>query len=136
VLAALAKQVQPFASPEITAAFVGRRAAADPGSYTRLFDPSWRDVGSWPSGRWLHVRLRSASPSPWTDGKNVYLYSRKRRLLARDGFVYRVPRAVATQLRAARSLSVTGSSHVALATAGAVAVAALGFAGFVRRRRR
>jgi hypothetical protein len=134
VLATLAKRVDAYPAPEITSARVGRRVAADPASYAQLLDPAWKQFAWWPTIHWTRIRLGSASPSPWTDGKSVLLYSPKRRLLSRDGVVFRVPRAVATQLTAAKSLR-RASGHVLEFAAVGVAAAALAASAAVRRRR-
>jgi hypothetical protein len=134
VLATLAKRVDPYPAPEITSARVGRRVAADPASYSQLFDPTWKEFAWWPTSHWTRIRVASASPSPWTDGKSILLYSPKRRLLSRDGVVYRVPRAVARELTAARSLR-RASGHVVEFAAVGVVAAALAATAAMRRRR-
>lgn len=128
------RNVDPYPRPTITAATVGRRAVNDPASYARLFNPSWKLATSWSASDWRKIRLHSASPSPWTDGKNVLSYSPKKRVLARDGTLVQVPRSVAARLTRARSLQ-AGSGHGRLAFAAAGAVAA-GLALAVRRSRR
>ena len=104
ILSKAAKGVAPFPAPVVTRATVGRRQVTDPASYSTLFDRSWKSSRSWASG-WLRIRLQSDPASPWTDGKNVLLFSAKRRLLVRDGETVKVPSAVARRLSRAQSLS-------------------------------
>ena len=134
IVADAVRGVEPYPAPTITSATVGRKAARDPGSYERLFDPRWQIAPDWSATDWRRIRLYSASPSPWTDGKNVLLYSSKKRSLSRDGTVVTVPKSVAGRLTRARSLQGGGGhAQLAFATAG---VAAVGFAIALRWRRR
>ena len=134
ILSTAAKGVTPFPAPVITRATVGRRQATDPGSYSTLFEHSWKSSHGWASS-WTRIRLQSDPASPWTDGRNVLLFSAKRRLLVRDGETVKVPGPVARQLSRAQSLnSRTGNrSTLALGFGGA---AALGLAACAGRRRR
>ena len=128
------RQIDPFPAPTITAATIGGRKVSDPASYARLFDPRWQLASDWNASDWRRVRLFSAVPSPWTDGKSVLRYSPRKRMLLRDGgLVYQVPRSVARRLAHGRSLQASGGHRqLALAAAGVLAVA-VAFA--VRRRR-
>jgi hypothetical protein len=135
VFADVVRGIEPYSAPAITSATVGRKTARDPASYARLFDPRWKLASDWSATDWRRIRLFSASPSPWTDGKNVLLYSPKKRTLSRDGTVVALPRSVAGRLTRARSLQGgSGHIHLAFATAGVVAVG-LGIAAYWRRRR-
>jgi hypothetical protein len=127
--------VDPYAAPTITRATIGGRTVRNPGSYARLFDPHWKIAGDWSAGDRRSIRLFSATPSPWTDGKSTLLYSAKKRTLSRDGTVVAVPRSVAARLANARSLNVgAGHEQLALAAAGIVAAGLAGIALFRRLR--
>jgi hypothetical protein len=128
--------VDPYPAPEIVSATVGGAPAADPASYARLFEPSWKPSTNRPATGWKKIRLRSASPSPWTDGKNVLLYSPRRKVLSRDGRLVKVPGSLAGALEHRRSLARSGSrAHVELGAAGIVAALAAGVLVAYRRRR-
>ncbi len=135
MLSAAAKGVTPFPAPVITRATVGRRQASDPASYSTLFDRSWKSSHGWASS-WTRIRLQSDPASPWTDGRNVLLFSAKRRLLVRDGETVKLPGAVARQLSRARSLNSRAGnrSTLALGFGGAVALGLAACAGHRRRR--
>lgn len=104
ILSAAAKEVAPFPAPVVTRATVGRRQATDPASYSALFDRSWK-ISRASAFSWTRIRLHSDQASPWTDGKNVLLFSAKRRLLVRDGETVRMPAAAARRLSRAGSLN-------------------------------
>jgi hypothetical protein len=136
ILSTAAKEVTPYPAPVVTRATVGRRQATDPASYSTLFDSSWKISSGWASS-WTRIRLHSDPASPWTDGKNVLLFSSKRRLLVRDGETVKVLGAVARQLTRAQSLSSRAGNGSALAIGLGVAAAALGgvaWAGHTGRR--
>jgi hypothetical protein len=134
ILSTAAKGVTPFPAPVIARAMVGRRQATDPASYSTLFDRSWKSSHGWAS-KWTRIRLQSDPASPWTDGKNVLLFSPKRWLLVRDGETVRVPGAVARQLSHARSLSSRAGNRSTLAFGLGGAVLGVGaWAGHRRRR--
>jgi hypothetical protein len=129
--------VEPFPTPTIVAATIGGRAADAPATYSRLFDPSWRLAGGWPDASWRRIELRAHGRTPWTDGQNVYAYSARDRLLARDGAIVEVPAPAAARLSDARSLSRSrGGASTAAVAAGAAAIAAVAAAAAFRRRRR
>jgi hypothetical protein len=130
------KGIRPFPKPVIDWATVGGRRATDPASYARLFSRAWHGPYGWPSEP-TKIRLHSAPASPWTDGKNLLLFSAKQQLLVRDGETVRVPSDVARQLQRARSLNATpgGGSGLAIGFAGAAALA-LGAIGWWDYRRR
>jgi hypothetical protein len=125
--------VDPYPAPTITRATIGGRTVRDPASYARLFDPKWKIAGDWSAGDRRRIRLFSASPSPWTDGKNTLLFSPRKHTLSRDGIVFAVPKAVAARLTRARSLA-PGGGHEQLAFA-AAGIVALGLAGAALFRR-
>lgn len=136
ILSTAAKGAAPFQAPVVTRATVGRRQATDPASYSMLFDRSWKSSHGWASS-WMRIRLQSDPASPWTDGKNVLLFSAKRRLLVRDGETVKVPSAVARQLSRARSLSSRrGGSSSALAIGFSGAAAAVGLVAWAGHKRR
>lgn len=127
--------VDPYPAPTITRATVGRRTVSDPASYARLFDPKWKIASDWSASDRRPIRLFSASPSPWTDGKNTLLYSPKKRTLSRDGTVVAVPKSIASRLTRARSLEGGGGhKQLAFAAAGIIAAGLAGVALFRRLR--
>ena len=127
--------IEPYAAPTITRATIGGRTVRDPASYARLFDAKWKIASDWSASDRRKIRLFSAAPSPWTDGKNTLLYSPKKRTLSRDGTVVAVPRSVAARLTRARSLEGGGGhAQLAFAAAGIVAVGLAGVALFRRLR--
>jgi hypothetical protein len=138
ILSTAAKPVGPFPAPVVTRATVGRRQATDPASYATLFDRRWKISRGWAS-TWTPIRLQSDPASPWTDGKNVLLFSAKRRLLVRDGETVKLSGAVARQLNRAQSLNSRAANRSALAIGiGGVATAIIGmvaWGGHKRRRR-
>jgi hypothetical protein len=134
ILSTAAKGVTPFPAPVVTRATVGRRQATDPASYSTLFDRSWKRSRGWASS-WMRIRLQSDPASPWTDGKNVLLFSAKRRLLVRDGETVKVPSAVARQLSRARSLSSRRAGNSSALAIGLAAVSLIAWVGYNRRRR-
>jgi hypothetical protein len=134
ILSTAAKGVTPFPAPIITRATVGRRQATDPASYSTLFDGRWKSSHGWASS-WTRIRLQSNPVSPWTDGKNVLLFSAKHRLLVRDGETVKVPGAVARQLSHAQSLNSRTGNRSTLAFGFGGAALGLGvWAGHRRRR--
>ena len=131
-----AAKIDPFPAPAITSVTVGRRTAIDPSSYARLYDHSFKSTYNWPLRNTVTLRLHSSAPSPWTDGKNVLLYSPKEKLLVRDGQVVHLPSSLAHQLARARSLRTTSSHRSAAFAVGiGVAAIALGALAWDRRRR-
>jgi hypothetical protein len=135
ILANGVRGIDPYPAPTIMRATIGRRTVSDPASYARLFDSRWKIAADWSAGDRRRIRLFSASPSPWTDGKNTLLYSPKKRTLSRDGTVVVVPKSVAARLTRARSLEGGGGhAQLAFAAAGIVAVGLAGVALFRRLR--
>jgi hypothetical protein len=135
IMANAIRGVDPYPAPTITRATVGGRTVRDPASYARLFDAKWKSASDWSAGDRRKIRLYSAAPSPWTDGKNTLLYSPKKRTLSRDGTVVSVPKSVAARLMHARSLERgRAQRQLGLAVAGIIAVGLTGVALFRRLR--
>lgn len=136
ILSIAARGVTPFPAPVVTRATVGRRQATDPATYSTLFDRSWK-ISHATASVWTRIQLHSESESPWTDGKNVLLFSSKRRLLVRDGETVKVPGPVARHLNRAQSLSsrTRNGSTLAIGVSGtAAALIVVAWAGHKRRR--
>ena len=135
ILGNAVRSVDPYPAPAIARAMIGRRTVSDPASYARLFDAKWKIASDWSASDRRKIRLFSAAPSPWTDGKNTLLYSPKKRTLSRDGTVVSVPKSVAVRLTRARSLEGGGGhTQLGLAAAGIVAAGLAGAALFRRLR--
>jgi hypothetical protein len=101
--AAAAVSPQPVMPP--TAVTVGAKQARGPETYFRLLQgPS---AGFPPVTPWITVRMRSESPSPWTDEQSeIRISARGRsRLVLVDGWVHRVPLWVANRARRGLPLS-------------------------------
>lgn len=103
VLARAARGLRPLAAPAPTRVSVGGRVVRAPVTYLRLFKGvhAW----TWPATPWLPVTFEAAAPSPWTDGRSMIALSRLPGFVAVDGWVYRIPKAVAR--RALKGLPLT-----------------------------
>jgi hypothetical protein len=119
-LAGAATGLQPFTPAPPTSATVGRRPAADPGSYARLLTEGSR-VSTWVGALdWIPVRLMSLEPSPWTGPGYDLRISKGSGFVWREGAVYRIPLALARLARSAKSLAPSRSpaGFAALGSAG------------------
>jgi hypothetical protein len=105
----LTRGVEPFARPTLTRVTVAGKAVVDPNSYLALYDIRRRGLVRPGKADWVTIRLRSAQPSPWTDGTNELSYSRSANLLTRDGELVRVPGALASRLERRASLRLPSS---------------------------
>jgi hypothetical protein len=96
--------LEPYAAPTLTRVTVGRRVARDPGSYLSLFEgkPTW----IFPATDWYRVTLRSAEPSPWTNGAALIRLGKTAPYVVIDGWTFKIPRTLAQ--RARRGLSLDG----------------------------
>jgi hypothetical protein len=102
LLARLADGLKPYGAPKLTNVLVNGVPARDPQSYLRLFT-----IGSatdqYPTElRSSQIVLRSATPTPWSDGNTLVVYA-KSHLLVRDGQFVSIPPDVAD--RATRGVS-------------------------------
>jgi hypothetical protein len=114
--------VIPLPSPQVVRVDVGRRRARAPMSYLRLYqllvngervsDPlgprpalEWQNykalVRYYDRDRrlWIPIRVRTVSPSPWSDEAAQLSIGRRHDLLRGDGTVVRVPEALAARVR-------------------------------------
>jgi hypothetical protein len=98
-LASVTAGLVAFPTPALTGARVGGKAVlAGPGTYLDLYRLGTPFYGAAGGGGRMRIALQSATPSPWTDGRNRLLYLPARRLLWRDGQVVRLPKALANRL--------------------------------------
>jgi hypothetical protein len=95
-------RIEPYA-PAPTYVTVGRRVARQPQTYLRLFDG--KPAALFPATAWLRVTLRSADPSPWTNGSALIHLGKTSPYVVVDGWTFRIPRAVAKRARLGLSLS-------------------------------
>lgn len=95
--------LRPLTVAAPTRVTVGGRPVRAPATYLRLFEGT--HVWSWPSTRWLRVTLAAAAPSPWTDGFSDVTLATRPGYVSVDGWVYRIPKAVAR--RALKGLPLT-----------------------------
>jgi hypothetical protein len=82
-----------------TTVMVGTKQARGPETYFRLLEGP--GAGFTPVIRWITVKMRSDSPSPWTDERSeIRISARGRsRLVLVDGWLHRVPLWVANRAR-------------------------------------
>jgi hypothetical protein len=138
VLDQAADGLEPYTVPVVSRATVGRKVAKNPASYLALFQLPARKARLGVRTDWVRIRLRSAVPSPWTDGKNVLYFSARGRVLLRDGETVRLPKRVARSVRRASAVRLPSRRPAAPAPATAVPAAMLGaltMLGFGLRRR-
>jgi hypothetical protein len=136
----LAKSVQPFPTPRITAAFVnGKRVTGDPGTYARLFAVERAGPVRATEGDRVPIEVVSARRSPWTNGGVSLSYWPDSGVLLRGPEQVRIADGLVDDLGHARALGTDRSGTALLpwlALAGLVAaivlLAALG--AWFRRR--
>jgi hypothetical protein len=92
-------RVSPYPVMLPTAVTVGAKQARGPETYLRLLEGP--GAGFAPVIPWITVKMRSESPSPWTDEESVIRISARgrSRLVLVDGWVHRVPLWVANRAR-------------------------------------
>jgi hypothetical protein len=95
----LTRTLVPFAPPTVTAASVGTRRVRHPGSYLQLYAVRSAGKTRLRGADWLPIRLRSRTPSPWTDGANWLQYSPRARVLVRDAEFVKLDRRTGRALR-------------------------------------
>jgi hypothetical protein len=101
---ALTASLAPYPVPRITRVTVGGRAVRDPESYFRIFGAG----RAWYAAilpHWIRIKFFAATTSPWTDGADDFLISKKGRLVWIDGDLVRIPLQLAQRIRARRSLA-------------------------------
>ena len=103
VLGTAIGRLAPFGLPTLTRVTVAGREVRAPGTYTSLLrgQPWWQ----WPGGKWLTVEFESTAPSPWTNGEMTVRLNRRGPYVVMDGWVFKIPRAVAKRARLGLSLS-------------------------------
>ena len=101
-LHAVTGSIQAWQAPEVVTARTAGKPVQDPVSYVKLFTVG-RLTSRWSGfGGWLRVDLTFDRPNPWTTtGLRI---SRKGGFVWRDGWVFRVPNALAARARHGLSL--------------------------------
>lgn len=102
----LARDVEPFPPPTISAATVdGRPVSADPASYLALFEATGgrMDYTTMPTD-WVPIDFRSATASPWTDAPFELMYSPSRNVLERGVHQLVLADELAADVESARPL--------------------------------
>jgi hypothetical protein len=103
-MSASAERLEPWPEPGVIAATIAGRAVHEPASYIRLFTAG-RLTSAWHGfGGWLRVEVLFDRPNPWA--MTSLRISRKRGFVWREGWIHRIPDALAA--RARRGLSLTG----------------------------
>jgi hypothetical protein len=109
----LARRVEPFRAPTISATAVGgRTVSADPASYLALFEQTGGrlDYTTMPSD-WVPIDFRSATPSPWTDSPFELMYSPSTNAIERATRHIVLPGDLAADIEAARPLAPDGGTR-------------------------
>lgn len=130
---------KPFPAPRIARVEIAGRAARDPGSYGRLFRLRTPTHDYPQNPDWKPIRLVTAHPSPWSTHAATLEYSPSTNVLWRGSEFLAVPPAVASRLKARKSLAgaTTASSFPWAAFLGGIGAAAVVVpAAFAVRRRR
>ena len=124
----LSQGVQPYGKPTITKVKIGSRVVSAPATYERLLT-----IRGKPARRvahdWRYVSITTDQPSPWSDWQ-LLKFSAKRGYLYRDQHSLVLPKYVAAQVKAGRTLGSAGSGLAAAAVLGAFGLV------FLRRRAR
>jgi hypothetical protein len=110
----LAKSVQPFPTPRITAAFVnGKRIAGDPGTYARLLTLDRAGPVRATEGVRVPIEVVSARRSPWTNGGVPLSYAPESGVLFRGPEQLRIADGLGDDLAHARALGSGGTRPAA-----------------------
>jgi hypothetical protein len=135
---ALARRVDPYPAPRITAASVGgKRVAGDPASYADLLTVPTAGLPL-VEGELVPIELRSESRSPWTNESIVLRYAPDADVLLRGPDHVRLSAAQAADVEAARTFGGGGGrTLLPWLTAAAVVLSLLALAalGALLRRR-
>jgi hypothetical protein len=105
--AALTQQLrglEPNPAPVLTRVTIGGRVVSRPATYLRLLGGKPSVI--FPATDWLTVTLRSADPSPWTNGAALISLGKTAPYVVVDGWTYRIAPAIAK--RARRGLPLRG----------------------------
>lgn len=100
----LTASLEPWPTPDVVAATIASKAVREPASYVRLFTAGRLTSGWRGFGGWLRAELAFDRSNPWAM-TNLRI-SRKRGFVWRDGWIFRIPDALAG--RARRGLSLQG----------------------------
>lgn len=90
--------IEPYTPPAPTRATIGGRVVRAPGGYLALLSGkrTWLVPGV---VGWLRVTIEADTLSPWTDGSSEIRLSKRSPYLMIDGWVYRIPKAIAARAR-------------------------------------
>lgn len=100
-----ASHVDPYpATTKLTTVIVDHSLADNPNSYLRLWTIGKPVSRAASAGGWLPIRVSSDQASPWTDGLISLAVSRHGAYLKREGQLYAIPAALASRVRAGRSI--------------------------------
>ena len=132
--------LEPYPAPKLTDVRIGGRRATDPASYSDLFGlkaaPKPTTVSP---GGWERIDVRSAKPSPWTDGGDRIDWSPSLGVIRVDGLYFEPGAALSDRLSSdtGRSAPKDGDDPSPLPWLVGIVIAALGGAVvFMRIRRR
>jgi hypothetical protein len=89
----------PHAAPTRVFATVDSITVKHPRGWLTLYTIGTPVAGA-PGGAWLAIFVSGPAPSPWTDGGDTFLISRRGAYLERDGQFVRISAAVARRIRA------------------------------------
>jgi hypothetical protein len=106
-LDALAKDVKPFAKPEISSVTIGSRKVTDnPGSYLRLFTVESAGEAV-PQGLadWQPVVFHAKGRTPWTLDQTSLFFSPSNGMLQRGIEIVRLPSGMSADIRSGESLA-------------------------------
>lgn len=95
----------PHAAPAKVYATVNGVTVRHPRGWLSLYTIGTPASGAPGGTAWLSIYLGGARPSPWTDGADTFLVSRRGPYLERDGRFLRIPAALAKKVRARKPLA-------------------------------
>jgi hypothetical protein len=133
----LARTLEAFPKPTLTAVTVGGQKVTDPASYAALLEAKPSRRTAYPTTmKYEYIEFASARKSPWTDGVSLLELLPEANVLLRDGEVVRLSPGLASSVEARRSLDAgSGVPWLVLLVAGAaVAITACSVALGLRRR--
>lgn len=125
----------PFPTPRLRRVLVGTRPVRDPNSYLRLLTPAW-PVSAESASDWKRIVVTASAPNPWSAHAHL-LYSPSTNVLWRGAERFDVPKRIAANIEAGRSLDAAapGRSYEWAWAAGVVALLSAVGVTIARRRR-
>lgn len=101
----LVHKMKPYAAPKTPGQVtINNRTAARPASYLRLYTIGTPARTAPKISNWTGIDFFMGPISPWTDGKNVLMVSKRGAYLKRDGEVVRIAASVAKRIRRAQPI--------------------------------